>query len=129
MDVLGFLCVSLSSSTIQLHNILGSICACTCSEAGFSSQNGDCHSTEEQRSVVRFLWAKGLDAKDVHKEMFPVYGGKCLSRKAVHNWVKKFSHGHLKVADDVRPGAEVAETTVQRLYAVDFDARVKQWDK
>jgi hypothetical protein len=24
-------------------------------------------STEEQRSVVRFLWAKGLNAKDIHK--------------------------------------------------------------
>jgi hypothetical protein len=47
--------------------------------------------TEEQRSVVRFLWAKGLNAKDIHKEIFPVYGGKCLSRKAVRNWVEKFS--------------------------------------
>jgi hypothetical protein len=35
--------------------------------------------TEEQRSVVRFLWAKGLNSKDIHKEMFPAYGGKCLS--------------------------------------------------
>jgi hypothetical protein len=43
--------------------------------------------TEEQRSVVRFLWAKGLNAKDINKEMFSFYGGKCLSRKAVHNWV------------------------------------------
>jgi hypothetical protein len=51
---------------------------------------------EEQRSVVRyFLWAKGLNAKDIHKEMFPVYNGKCLSRKAVHNWVEK-----LRFADD-----------------------------
>jgi hypothetical protein len=33
---------------------------------------------------------KGLNAKDVHKEMFRVYGGKCLSRKAVHNCVEKF---------------------------------------
>jgi hypothetical protein len=47
--------------------------------------------TEEQRCVVRILWAKGLDAKDIHKEMFPVYGGKYLSRKAVHNWVADFS--------------------------------------
>jgi hypothetical protein len=46
--------------------------------------------TKEQCSVVSFLWAKGLNAKDIHKEMFPVYGGKCLSRKAVHNWVEKF---------------------------------------
>jgi hypothetical protein len=47
--------------------------------------------TEEQYSVVRFLWVKGLNAKDIHKEMFPVYGGKCLSRKAVHNWVADVS--------------------------------------
>jgi hypothetical protein len=32
---------------------------------------------EEHRSIVRFLWAKGLSAKDIHKEMFPVYGGIC----------------------------------------------------
>jgi hypothetical protein len=56
--------------------------------------------TEEQYSLVRFLWAKGLNAKDIHKDMFPVYGGKCLSCKAVHNGVKKFSQRRLKVADD-----------------------------
>jgi hypothetical protein len=46
--------------------------------------------TEEQRSVARFffLWAKELNAKDIHKEIFPVYGGNCLSRKAVHKWVE-----------------------------------------
>jgi hypothetical protein len=33
--------------------------------------------TEEQNSVVLFLWVKRLNAKDIHKEMFPVYGRKC----------------------------------------------------
>jgi hypothetical protein len=33
---------------------------------------------KEQCSFVHFLCAKGLNAKDIHKEMFPVYGGKCL---------------------------------------------------
>jgi hypothetical protein len=42
MDVTGFLCVSLGSSTIQLHDSLGSRRACECSEVGFSIQNGDC---------------------------------------------------------------------------------------
>jgi hypothetical protein len=58
------------------------------------------------------LWAKGLNAKDIHKEMFPVYGGKCLSRKAAplppgnkpfalkiknnNNWVEKFSQGRFE---------------------------------
>jgi hypothetical protein len=46
--------------------------------------------TELERSVVRFFfWAKGLNAKDIHKEIFPVYVAKCLSRKAVRNWVQK----------------------------------------
>jgi hypothetical protein len=44
------------------------------------------YSTEEQRSFVCFLWAKGLNEKDIHKEMLPVYDGKCLSCEAVHNW-------------------------------------------
>jgi hypothetical protein len=29
-------------------------------------------STEKQRSVVHFLWAKGINVKDIRKEMFPV---------------------------------------------------------
>jgi hypothetical protein len=28
--------------------------------------------TEEEYSVVRFLWAKVLNAKDIHKEIFPL---------------------------------------------------------
>jgi hypothetical protein len=59
------------------------------------------NTTEEQRSVVLYLlWAKGLNAKDIHEEMFHVYNGKCLSRKAVHIWVDKFSQGRSIVADD-----------------------------
>jgi hypothetical protein len=45
--------------------------------------------TEEYRSLVHFLWPKGFSAKDIHKEMFPVYSGKCLSCKAVQNWDMK----------------------------------------
>jgi hypothetical protein len=43
---------------------------------------------------VRFLWAKGLNAKGIHKEMFPVYVGKFVCH------VKQF-HLHGKhFADD-----------------------------
>jgi hypothetical protein len=44
---------------------------------------------EERRSVVRFLLARGLDAKDIHKEMFHIYGEKRLQHKAVHSWIEK----------------------------------------
>jgi hypothetical protein len=40
---------------------------------------------------VFVLLEKGLNAKDIHKEMFPIYGGKCLSRKAFQNWVTNIS--------------------------------------
>jgi hypothetical protein len=63
---------------------------------------------------VHVLWAKGLNAKDIHKEIFPVYSGKCSSHTVVHNWFDKFSQRHLKVTDDDRLGAEVAETTVKK---------------
>jgi hypothetical protein len=72
--------------------------------------------TEEQHSVLRFLWAKGLVAKDIYKEIFPIYGGKCLWYKAVHKWVEKFPQGCSKVACNVRPDHSVAiaiEATVQ----------------
>jgi hypothetical protein len=46
--------------------------------------------SEEHNSVVRFLWAEGFNAKIIHKEMFPICSGKCLSHKAVHNCVEKY---------------------------------------
>jgi hypothetical protein len=96
MHVMGFLYVPLGSSTVQLHDSLGSRRACACSVAGFSSQNGDLATGVYYRRAAfccAFLWAKGLNAKDIHKELFPVYGGKCLSCKSVHSWVEKSSQG------------------------------------
>jgi hypothetical protein len=52
------------------------------------------------------------------KKKFPVYGGKCLSREAAHNWVEKFSQRLSKVADDARSSRPVetqTEATVQRV--------------
>jgi hypothetical protein len=83
------------------------------------------YTTEEQSYVMRFLWAKGFNAKDIHKEMFPAYGVKCLPRKAFHNWVEKYSEGVSKVADYARPGAEVAETIIKRLLSCGFRRTAK----
>jgi hypothetical protein len=54
------------------------------------------YTTEEQRSLVRSLWTKWLNAKNINKEIFPVYGGKGLLRKNVQNWVEKFLKDVLK---------------------------------
>ena len=72
----------------------------------------------EQRGVVRFLWAKDMAAKDIHKEMLPMYGEHCLSRQAVHNWVQKFSEGRTSIEEEHRVGrpVEIAmPATLQRV--------------
>jgi hypothetical protein len=69
------------------------------------------YTSKEQHSVVHLLWPKGLNAKNIHTEMFPLYGGKCLSCKALHNWIEKFSRGCLKVEGDAQPCCLVAIVT------------------
>ena len=74
--------------------------------------------TLEQSSVVRFLWAKGMESKNIHKEMLPIYGEKCLSRQAVYNWVQKFSKRRTHIEDEHRVGRamEIAtEANVERV--------------
>jgi hypothetical protein len=63
--------------------------------------------------------------------MISVYSGKCLSRKAVHNWVDKLFQGRLKVADvDISTEAVVQRDRGQKnFYAAGFDELVKRWDK
>ena len=56
--------------------------------------------TIEQRGVVRYLWAKDMAAKDIHKELLPMYGEHCLALQAVHNWVQKFSERRTSIEDE-----------------------------
>jgi hypothetical protein len=65
------------------------------------------------------LWAEGLRAKDIHNKMFPVYGGKCLSHKAIHKLVMKRGK-HFA-------GDKEVETEVRNWLS--FDTPVKGWDK
>jgi len=59
----------------------------------------------EQRGVVRFLWAKDMAAKDIHKEMLPMYGEqqiniqtkkkiKNIHRIATNRTSQPLSHDH-----------------------------------
>jgi hypothetical protein len=68
-----------------------------------------------------FSWPKGLNVDGIHKEMSPVYGGKCLSHESVHNSVEKSGKsfaGHEEVE------TEVAEITAKYFDAASFDAHV-----
>jgi hypothetical protein len=74
----------------------------------------------EQRGVVRFLWAKGMAAKDIHKEMVPMYGEHCLSRHAVPNLVQKFMEGGTIIEDEHRVGRPVEIATLAKNFMPHF---------
>jgi hypothetical protein len=60
--------------------------------------------------------------------MFAVYGEKCLSRKAVYNWVEKRDK---RFADEEEHETEVRKWLRQQskdFYAAHVDALVKRWD-
>jgi hypothetical protein len=48
-----------------------------------------------------------MDAKDIHKEMLPMYGEHCLLRQEIHNWVQRFSEGRTSIEDEHRAGRSV----------------------
>jgi hypothetical protein len=70
---------------------------------------------------VRFLWAKGLNAMDIHKEML-----ESVCR------VKRFHLGRKRFADDVGVETEMQKwlrRQSKEFFAAGFDALVKRWDK
>jgi hypothetical protein len=102
MDVIGFLCVS-----------LGSRRAGACSEAGFSSANGDRAWVYYRRAAfccVRDCWQKDLLQRIVIKKYFLFTVGSVCRVKPFITWWQTF-----RWWTGWNGGAEVAETTVRRL--------------
>jgi len=74
--------------------------------------------TIEQRGVVCFLCAKKMEAKDIHKEMLPMYGERCLSCQAVHNCVQKFSEGRTSIEGEHRASWPLEIATPETLLRI-----------
>jgi hypothetical protein len=70
-----------------------------------------------------------MAAKDIHKEMLPMYGEHCLSRQSVHDWVQKFSEGRTSIEGEHRAVCAWFRQQPQEFYAAAFQGLVKRWDK
>jgi hypothetical protein len=75
-----------------------------------------------------FLREKGHNAKNIYKDMFPVYSRKCFSHKAFHIWIQKYSQERLKVSDNETEVQKWLKQKSKDFYAVEFDPLVKRWD-
>jgi len=62
----------------------------------------DC-TIEEQRGVVRFLWAE-VKPVEIHRRMLAQYGQSTMSQRKVYEWVEKFKSGRTRVTDEGRCG-------------------------
>ena len=58
----------------------------------------------EQRSVIRFLWSKGRTPVEIHREMQPTYGERCLALRSVRWWCSEFKNGRENLNDNERAG-------------------------
>jgi len=63
----------------------------------------DC-TTEEQRGVVRFVWAEGVKPVEIHRRMLAQYGQSARSQRKVYEWVERFKSGRTRVTDEGRSG-------------------------
>jgi hypothetical protein len=76
--------------------------------------------------LCAFLWEKGSNEKDIHKETFPTYGGKCSLRKTVHNLVEKRGKSFAVDEDFVTEVRKWLRQRSKDLHAEGFDALVKR---
>jgi hypothetical protein len=98
MDVIGFLCVSLGSSTVQIYDSLGRRRACPCSVAGFSSKMAtvlEKCTTGEQRSVMDFRGQIDSRQRIFIKKCFLFMVGRVCR-------VKRFTIGSINTPKNVR---------------------------
>jgi len=70
----------------------------------------DC-TIEEQRDVVRFLWAEGAKPVEIHRRMLAQYGQSTMSQRKVYEWVEMFKSGRTRVTDEGRSGWPSASRT------------------
>jgi hypothetical protein len=110
------LCVSLGSSTVQLHDSLVSRLSFECSETGFSSQKGDSAWGVYYRRAAfgcAIFWVGGMIF--IKKYFLFTLGSVCRVKRYITGWQtfrwwRRIWNG----------GAEVAETTVRTLLFCGF---------
>jgi len=66
---------------------------------------------EEQRSVMGFLFSKGVKPAEFYSRMLKQYGERCLSRGNVYKWIEQFEFGRTSVTDLYRSGRLVEVST------------------
>jgi transposase len=78
----------------------------------------DC-TIEEQRAVVRFMWAELVKSAEVHRRMLAQYGARTMHQRKICGWIEHFKEGRTSVMDESRPGRPSISRMDQHIQRVD----------
>jgi hypothetical protein len=59
----------------------------------------DC-TMEEQRAVVRFLWAEGFKSAEIHFRMLAQYEAHTMHQRKIYEWIERFKEGRTSVTNE-----------------------------
>jgi hypothetical protein len=52
---------------------------------------------EEQRAVIHFLWAEGVQGAEMHRRISVQYGNSVVSQLMVYEWIDRSKNGHTSI--------------------------------
>jgi hypothetical protein len=55
---------------------------------------------EEQRTVIRFLWAEGVPGAKMQRRISVQYGNSVVSQWMVYEWIERFKNGHTSIKQE-----------------------------
>jgi hypothetical protein len=83
----------------------------------------DC-TIEEQRAVVRFLWAEGVKSAEIHRQMLAQNGACTMHQPKIYECTERFKEGRTSVTDESRPGRPL--TSCMDLHIRRVDALIRE---
>jgi hypothetical protein len=52
---------------------------------------------EEQRAVILFLWAEGVQGAEMHRRISVQYGNSVVLQRMVYEWIERFKNGRTSI--------------------------------
>jgi hypothetical protein len=79
---------------------------------------GNC-TIEEQRAIVRFLWAEGIKSVEIHRWMLARYAARTMHQQKIYKWTERFKEGRTSVTDESQTGRPSTSCMNQHIQRVD----------
>ncbi|XP_055916969.1 protein GVQW3-like [Eupeodes corollae] len=80
----------------------------------------------ENRAVIKYIYLKGLETKEIKEEMDSTLETSCPSYSTIKQWVSEFKKGRVSTSDESRSGRPVEVTTpdmIEKIHQIVLEDR------